>query len=73
MEAALNPQAVYPALRTHIRRFFKGHRRYEYAYQHGPAGRVPSGFRVIRVAPSPCMQLEEARVNYAFEYRKSVV
>jgi hypothetical protein len=44
---------VYPALREHVRRFFKGHRRYEYQYPHGPAGRIPPDFRVVRVAAGP--------------------
>jgi hypothetical protein len=49
----VNAEVVYPALRAHIRRFFKGHRRYEYVYQHGPEGRVPPAFRVVRVAAGP--------------------
>jgi Suppressor of fused protein (SUFU) len=49
----MNGEVVYPALRSHIGRFFKGHRRYEYEYPHGPAGRVPPGFRVVRVAAGP--------------------
>src|SRR5262245_43794724 len=52
-----NGEVVYPALRAHIRRFFKGHRRQEYAHTRGPAGRTPPGFRVIRVAPGPRTRL----------------
>jgi hypothetical protein len=50
-------EVVYPGLRAHIRRFFKGHRRQEYAFTRGPAGRTPSEFRAVRVAPGPRTQL----------------
>jgi hypothetical protein len=53
VEARVKGEVVYPALRAHIRRFFKGHRRQEYTYTRGPAGRLPPNFRVIRVAPGP--------------------
>jgi hypothetical protein len=56
-EGRLKGEVVYPALRAHIRRFFKGHRRQEYAYTQGPAGRILPDFRVVRVAPGPRMQL----------------
>jgi hypothetical protein len=49
----LKGEITYPALRAHIRRFFKGHRRQEYEYTRGPAGRIPTDFRVVRVAPGP--------------------
>jgi hypothetical protein len=53
----LKGEVVYPALRTHIRRFFKGHRRQEYEYTQGPEGRIPPDFRVVRVAPGPRTRL----------------
>lgn len=53
----LKSNVVYPALRTHIRRFFEGHRRDEYDYAFGPAGRVPPDFRVVRFAAGPRTQL----------------
>jgi hypothetical protein len=53
----LKGEVVYPALRAHIRRFFKGHRRQEYEYTQGPPGRIPPNFRVVRVAPGPRTRL----------------
>jgi len=50
-------EIAYPGLRTHIRRFFKGHRRQEYTYTCGPADRIPTDFRVVRVAPGPRTEL----------------
>jgi hypothetical protein len=49
----VNSATVYPALCAHTRRFFTGHRCYEYAFSHGPAGRTPADFRAVRVAPGP--------------------
>jgi hypothetical protein len=53
VEGPMKAKVVYPALRAHIRTFFKGHRRYEYEFTTGPAGRIPADFRVVRVAPGP--------------------
>ena len=53
----LTDEVVYSALRDHIRRFFKGHRQYEYDGAFGPSGRVPTAFRVVRVAAGPRTQL----------------
>src|SRR6266545_4653655 len=53
----MKDEVVYPALRAHIRRFFKGHRRHEYKCAEGPEGRIPPNFRVVRVAPGPRTQL----------------
>lgn len=50
-------EVVYPALLEHLRRFFKGHRRHEYAVKRSRTRRVPSRFRVIRVAPGPKHEL----------------
>ena len=50
-------EVVYPALRAHVRRFFKGHRRYKSVCRHGLPGRVPPEFRVVRVAPGPRSRL----------------
>ncbi len=50
-------EVVYPALRAHVRRFFKGHRRHEYQHLQGPEGRIPPSFRVVRVAPGPRTRL----------------
>lgn len=50
-------EVVYSALRTHIARFFDGHRRYEYDCAFDPAARVPTGFRVVCVEPGPRTQL----------------
>lgn len=63
----MTPEAVYPALRAHVRRFFEGHRRHETEYTAGPAGRVPSGFRAVRAAPGPRTQMSVYLSLGAFE------
>jgi hypothetical protein len=53
----LKSKVVYPALRGHIRRYFKGHRRYEYGCPDSATTELLPRFRVVRVAPGPKTQM----------------
>ena len=49
----MNPEAVYPALESHLATFFEGHARETFVWPAGPIREVLPRFKVIRFAPGP--------------------